>query len=234
MEVSEKLVWYPPETGCALSFTGIPGGGPVIHDTSSFGAGGAIVGASWTRHHRLWALDFDGVNAHVDCSSRPGLDIAATATIELWFRVSRKDTLGTGTDDHTLLGRDWVPQYTVTVLGPSRPAESIGKADFALCNEAGTWSHLVGDGVVDDSRWHHLAAVWAKPVQTLYIDAVRQSSVIEWNDNPRASSAGMLIGKSPVGRYAKGSLTLVRLYHRVLSALEVQDHVERERCLFDW
>lgn len=106
MALRDKIVFDPPEIGCVLSLTGLPGGGSYIYDRSLYGNVGSIIGATLVWQNGLWCLSLDGNDDYVTVPHQSSLNITTAVTIELWFKVSRKDVLGAGTDDQALLMRD--------------------------------------------------------------------------------------------------------------------------------
>ena len=43
----EDSIFNPPQLGCVLSLTGLPGGGNKTYDRSPYGNIGTIIGATW-------------------------------------------------------------------------------------------------------------------------------------------------------------------------------------------
>ena len=88
MNVRNKMIFDPPEIGCVLSLTGLPGGGSTIYDRSTYGNHqGTITGATWRyTPGGLWCLSFDGNDDYVRVPYSTSLDITDQITLELWVK----------------------------------------------------------------------------------------------------------------------------------------------------
>ena len=82
------------------------GNGRIAQDSSGNGNDGTIIGANWTESETGTALEFDGLNDHIDCGNNGTLNITDEITIEAWMKpeTSKWDNWSykkTITVDHT-------------------------------------------------------------------------------------------------------------------------------------
>lgn len=223
MDLRDKILFKPPEIGCVLSLTGLPGGGSTIYDKSPYGNMGTITGATWVRlPSGLWCLSFDGVDDWVNCGNKASLDITDKITIEAWINPSSFASLA------KIVDRDQAFGFAV---------QTSGKIAFYYMH-AGGWSSLTSDKALSQSMWSYVVATQ---------EADGSNTLIKLYDNGELDKSGTTTGRptpqptqdTAVGAYSvgnqqwfNGSIALARVHNRVLSALEIQNHFNREKHLF--
>ncbi|MDP2731407.1 MAG: hypothetical protein Q8O55_13160 [Dehalococcoidales bacterium] len=84
---ADRIMFDSPGLETLLYLPGLPGGGSRIHDRSSYGNHGTLIGATWVKTPGgLWCLNFDGSDDYIDCGT--GITLANSSfTLEAW--VSR-------------------------------------------------------------------------------------------------------------------------------------------------
>jgi len=215
----EDLIFSPPELGCVLFLPGFPAGGNKICDRSPYGNRGTITGATWRQlPSGLWCLSFDGSDDDVKCGNSPSLLIAGDLTQEVWVK---KAGSGTRTVISTQIG---------STSGYNMLITSTGKVHMRY---NGLSTTLTTDDVID-AEWHHLATLCSSSEGELraYIDGAH-SKTQAVTGSPTAPTAIFTIGEYPGGgENFQGYIALVRIYNRVLGALEIQNHFDQEKHLF--
>jgi hypothetical protein len=221
----EDLIFSPSQLGCVLHLSGLPGGAGKIYDRSPYANHGTITGATWKRlPSGLWYLDYDGADDHVDCGVGASLNITEQITLEAWIKpfeelssevyhiVSKRNGWGAGLIPYDLNfnGIDTLRLQIWETNNKTVTQEGI---------TIGAWNYVVG-------RYDGNSLV-------TFIQCVPSSPVASTEGLPDSSSIALWVG-SAVGHAVefKGSIALPRVYNRALSALELQNHFEREKHLF--
>jgi hypothetical protein len=186
------------------------GAGAVAADETVNGRDGTLVGPTWTTGTFGGALDFDGVNDHIDV---PALDLDENrVTFSAWIRRDGTQTNWAG-------------------LVVSRQGSTLAGLHFGLNeelrytwnNEPSTWGWDSGL-VPPDGQWVFVALVVEPDRATIYLyDGTLTSAVNNVPHAPEAFDGITRIGwnSSSGGRRFDGTLDDVRVYGHALSALEV-------------
>ncbi len=241
MNSRNKVLFEPPESGCVLSLTGLPGGGSKTYDRSPYGNVGTITGATWKRlPSGLWHLSFDGSDDYVDCGNHDSLDITQGITVALWTRadvtpvnypkILSKANGGSG----STVNKGYIIQWR-TGAEAQRITWTIGRGGAwgtaPLLETVSTYDLTLGD-------WHHIVGTYDNAVAKLYIDGAFNNSRDRTDGLASIASEPLMIGaghwndqSTPSGFY-NGLIGLVRVYNRPLSALEIQNRFDQERHLF--
>ena len=221
----DNLVFNPPELGCVLSLSGLPGGGNKVYDRSPHGSIGSMTGAIWKRlPSGLWCLSFDGNDDYVNCGHNGLLNLTDALSAELWFRAA------SFTQFDTLIGR--------TLSG------NWNDGGWAIFHDGGSslrfWVDHYTNNVahislsVVDTDWHYVVGTYSKAANAIkiYLDAVKGTDDT-YSSSITYDSADLTVGADTQHSYVfDGKIALVRIYNRALSALEIQNHFNREKHLF--
>lgn len=214
---------YPPaESGSVLYFPGLPAQGSTIWDRSNQGNHGTITGAIWKRlASGLWYLSFDG-DDYVDCGTDSSLDLTAALTEQAWVKVTT-DQAGQIASKDILGSRAYTFQWVAAASG----------FRFYVNGGAGNDTALTGAASLD--TWYHVVATYTSSLIAIYLNGVLKDS-----RNPDAASINVSTAKLYIGRrayvgaedYLIGSIALVRVHSRTLTAAEIAGIYNRERHLF--
>lgn len=220
----EKLILNPPELGCALYLPGLPGSGSKIYDRSPYGNNDTITGATWTRlPGGLWCLSFDGTDDYVTCVAG-GLS-GNMGTVSVWVKpdfgynvasnqvvVDIVDSINARVMELYYGHADdkWVV-YDAATGGTVKSNSQSFAAGMAM-HLAVTWDNTSGKKIYINGAHHDTqSATWAALTpDTVYIG----------------------IYHDLVSEPFAGVIALTKIYNRVLSALEIQNHFSREKGLF--
>ena len=200
---SGPVAHWPMDEGAGSIATDIIGG----HD-------GALIGA--TRVGGLFggAIEFDGLNSHIEVPPNNDLSLSDEFTLTAWARL---DSLNSG-------------YGAVLVKASNTPYEAnywFGVYDDELTLDFlidGSWYYHESTGAnLTADNWHHLAATFDDDTDSvvLYVDGaeVHEDSFAE---TPRVNNAPLLIGRSAwPGEGWDGVLDEVRIYDRALSAADI-------------
>lgn len=204
-----------PPIGCGLDLPGLPGGGNKIYDRSPYGNIGTITGATWVRTPGgLWALNFDGTDDYVDCG-----DILPSAprVFEFWMKTTEAGSSG-------ILCFEGISRY---------PGFSILSGKWIIIYDDGRTRYRFFTLTGNDGEWHHFIVYCPAGIQDskLWVDAQEVSIVSTTGTGDVGFWTSFDIGKNAYGAISC-NIGLVRIYHRALSSLEIQNHYQQEKHLF--
>lgn len=220
----DKLVFDPPEGDCVLSLSGLPGGSGKIYDRSPYGNIGTITGATWKRlPSGLWVLSFDGVDDYVTCGTAPSLLITGDAarTGKAWINL---DTLG-GAGGRNVMSYGVGATSNMVQFG----IDSAGNlAIYLYANDH------VSASTVSLGDWHHIVFTLVETTTKLYLDGNLVSTKTDHTTiNTLADSVTFKIGcRYDTNWKFDGLIALLSFHRGALSALEIQNHFQREKHLF--
>lgn len=215
-----------PESDLMLYCPGLHGLGKSLLDRSKNALNGTMFLPVWKRlPSGLYVLYFDGIDDKVTFGASALLCPTSAITFELWFNSS---------------------QNTVTcALYSSFAADITG---ILVYLNAGTRLRFYLENVRQDlgssatdvtiNAWHHAAFTYDSAVALnnfiYYIEGVPVRTITTANaiTYTGTKSAGLSQNVGGGVTYFKGSISLVRLYDRALSATEILRHFTRERRLF--
>ncbi len=219
----DDLVFSPPELGCVLSLSELPGGDSKIYDRSPCGSVGTMVGATWVRlPSGLWCLSFDGNDDYVDCGDKASLKIAGDLTLEVWANPQ-----AIGTNPTIISNQDGgTSGYTLAV--------TTGRK-IALRHNGLDTPAMTTDELVETGRWYHLVGMYSGSEGKLkiFING-KLSKQVNTSGTPAAATYSLKIGRygASGAEYFDGYIALARVYNQALSALQIQNHFYREKHIF--
>ena len=224
---SPAIIFSTPAIGCVLDLPALPGGGSKIYDRSPYGNIGTITGATWIRTPGgLWCLSFDGSDDYVNCGKDASLDITSAITIEAWTKLGVP--LSEQQNDASIIykhGGSPTKGYYLEQRGWDDTTR------FALFDQDSVF-HTRQVSAPNDLNWHHIVGTFNGSSQVLYLDTVG-TAPLSWSGTiSAATTKSLMIGGGEAGRYFNGLIALPRIYNRALSALEIQNHFNREKNLF--
>jgi hypothetical protein len=215
-----SLIFNPPPPDCILYLPGLPGGGAVIQDRSSWGNHGSITGAVWKKlPGGLWCLDFDGVDDGVIITNRGSLDFGYDSfSLRLWLYLAGEYSDLIGRYQSAQAGR-W--GFSIRNTSTVRFYPDSGYVELASDNLAGKWQSLAFVIDTEDS------AVYLYQQGKLRNSAAFTPQVF-------SSSIALTIGKYITQQWGclRGRIALCSIHRRALSALEIQNAFNKEKHLF--
>ncbi len=199
------------------------GQGDVAVDSSPNGNDGDIWDAQWVRGRFGTALHFDGTGAHVTIPQLPDLDGAEHLSVEAWVYWE-----GTGRYPNILTGGTWSPGGFMLFVRDRQCTFRMGRPGVSAVQTHDEWRE-VGASVLNpfaEKRWYHIAATFARPKITTYVDGREVASAV-W-DFPVGYAGDLVIGQwaGTVGH--EGLIDEVKIYGRTLRAAEVLASYRRE------
>ncbi len=225
---NDTLVYSPPDPGCVLYQPSLPGGSNRIHDRSPYGNHGTITGAVWTRvPSGLWFLSFDGVDDLVECADADCLDITDNITVIVWLKRS-----GTNHRDIIIAKRGGGAgnvgyEFEITV-----DTGHVDQLQLGYQDNSGNWDDKQYSQSTIDTKWHQVASTRTPPKIRYFVDGKLDNENIPSYAMEVQNSHCLRIGAISGVAYLAGGMALLRIYNRVLSALEIQNAFNREKSLF--
>jgi hypothetical protein len=193
--------------------------GTVASDSSGSGNQGTLnnmdPATDWVSGHLDGALDFDGVNDHIDISVMNPRDYD-DFTISAWYRSTDTSV----SDDEYIFYHNFNYEDEV-VFGPTDDQPDSLRLGININN---SWNAYYGTSDIVDQQWHHLVAVRGGGRVKLYVDGVKET------DDPDSDSGqtvsingnGPFIGNYPgLTEQVHGTLDEVRIYNRALTPTEI-------------
>jgi hypothetical protein len=199
-----------------------------IRDRSGQNNNGAITGATWERlPSGLWINNFDGTDDYINCGNGANLNFAGGSfTVEMWANPAAYDSrrFPFGKWDSN---KGWYLDYLSATEMRFLIIDSVGQA----VNDA----YIPAVSVA--GKMHHIACVYdaSTHTATAYLDAVagtpRTNALLGNADTAYDLYVGSVSGTTGTIQW-KGSITLVRIYKRALTILEIANDRSQERHLF--
>lgn len=196
--------------------------GNTAPDSSKYLRDGILMnGPVWTpsgKHNG--ALEFDGVNDYVEILDYKGVTGLSSRTCMAWIKTTKAsgEIISWG---NISTGSKWIVRVNET--GALR-AEVQG-------------GYLYGDTAINDGDWHHIAVVLNSDGTPkisevlLYVDGQQETiaGVLDASINT-AADQNVVIGvyTKATGRFFKGFMDDVRIYHKALRGAEIRQVFEME------
>ena len=183
------------------------GSGEVLHDRSGHGNDGAIKGAKWVKDGAATALEFDGIDDHVDCGTGASLDLREQASLAIWIRPEEAVRGG----ESGIAGKPFAC-YGFTMSGSRAYSYiSAGGNNVSALVRFGVWNHIAS--TYDGKRFS--VYVNGKLVKFRPLNAKINSGGKFWI----ARSDGEL--KWTHDAHFHGRIAEMRVYNRALTSEEV-------------
>lgn len=223
MDLRDKILFEPPEIGCVLSLTGLPGGGSKMYDRSAYGNHGTIIGASWKYQNGLWCLSFDGIDDKVDCGKHESLNLQGALTCEAWVNLK-----GTPKNYSCVLNKE----DTANTYGWGLLVHSNRKVQFWV-DDGDAQGVQDATTVLQDNIWYHIAGRYNGSAINVFVNGAKEGSDVSQGGPGTTATKELYVGTGWVAnRQFNGLIALARVYNRALTALEIQNHFQREKHLF--
>jgi hypothetical protein len=183
----------------------------ILYNGSSIGIGPTY------NSQNLGILSFDGSNDFVNFAN--GLPATDNLTYEAWVNPS-----ALGGDFKVILNHDgWSTGYVHFQFGGSL-------LQFALNGESDKYSTFS----FSTNTWYQVAAVYSKSAKTVsfYVNG-SFTNTATYGNPPSITNTGFKMGSwDGTGRFFSGKIGLVRIYHRALSASEIQTNFNGSKGRF--
>ncbi len=201
--------------------------GITISDSSGNGLDGTAYGASIVYGKKGKARSFDGINDYIEVADNDLLDVNDSITIMLWVKI---DTIAV--EGFLISKRVYDGEQNYSIKYACHAA--LDTIAFSFGPNPG--SIFGATGSFNDNQWHHFAIsfTFGNPTSAKWVKDGSVSAGF-WHQGtgseiPNTNSANLLIGRQLSGSpgYAKGTLDQIRIFHRALTATDIQAIYEQE------
>ena len=203
------------------------GGGTTAYNAAGTGSvndGALTNGPKYTRGKKAGALEFDGRDDYVNCSSDDSLDITDAITIEAWIKPA------TLTNFHIILGKfDGTDSFYLR--------HDTNQVKWTARDEGsgGMISAFSPSSITSANTWYHILATFDGSEMLAYVNGIAGTPVSGLTGIRDSSSTPVYIGgASGLPQYFNGAIDEVRIYDRALSAEEVRYHYNRGAPVAHW
>ncbi len=188
-------------------------------DASGNGNHGALEdmdpSTDWVSGHLDGALDFDGVDDHIDISVMNPRDYD-DFTFSAWYRSADTSV----SDDEYIFYHGFNYEDEI-VFGPTDDQPDRLRLGININN---SWNAYYGTSDIVDQQWHHLVAVRGGGRVKIYVDGVEETN--DWDSDSGQTASidgdGPFIGNYPgITEQVHGVLDEVRVYNRALEPEDV-------------
>ena len=192
----------------------------VIRDESGAGNDGRVSGAKWVADGKFGGAYQFSITNLTDRIVIPNSDTLNPdyLTVSAWIKAADRDGFW-----NRIADKDWRNGYCLSLGGDYNGKAPRGKPQF----ETGL-GEVGSDRVLNDARWHHVAATYDGVHIRCYVDGVFQGHQVK-NPGPlKKSTWDLCIGNSVVdygtGEFLAfdGLIDEVRIYNRALSPDEIK------------
>ena len=169
-------------------------------------------GMSWVAGKRGGAITFDGVDDFVNFASSTSLNITGNLSLAAWVKPN------TGT------GQDGIIGTTAYSSGYGLFLRHSSGSDVGFNVTPSATMQSVTTGKITYGQWNHVVATYNGTTLAVYVNGVRTYSGAGTSTSVARAFTGMTIGNSTgisAPGYFRGAIDEVRVYDRVLTAMEV-------------
>jgi len=174
------------------------------------------------------AINFDGIDDVVEVTHNAVLNFPGDLTVESWIKIPATQN-NTANPDNAIIEK-WAGNnsgigYPFTI----RFIKSTHSVSFARYNGSGSVG-VDGIAVVDDNKWHHIAATKTGSTLSLYIDGVLQGTGTDFVDLTNVNNTQNLnIGsRGPLSsgpNQLTGAIDEIRIWNAGLTQAELRDRM---------
>jgi hypothetical protein len=199
-------------TGLAAAYSFSEGSGSITADKSANGNTGNISGATWSTAGKFGrALSFNGTSARVTVADSASLDLTTGFTLMAWVQPSAAGAW-----------RTIVMKEAAGNLAYSLYANTDTNTPGAWFETSSGTRFMTGNSVLPLGVWSHVAATYNGSVLRIYVNGTQAGSKNVTGSINVTLQALQIGGNSVWGEYFAGLIDEVRIYHRALTAAEIQ------------
>lgn len=197
-----------------------PGAGTSWLDTSGNLNDATLVnGPTFLSNTNNGVFSFDTTNDYATVPYNSNLDLINDVSLEAWVKY-------TTTSNTVLIEKsNNNSHYQFQIFNSSQGTPGIaGQLVFMLQPNSSNW--VVSGIVTNDNNWHHVIGTYNRPTTTakIYVDGILKNTNSSITTGPSSNSQPLLIGSRTGVAGFGGNIGIVKVYNRVLNALEVQQN----------
>ena len=193
----------------------------VVHDASGAGNDGRVYGATWVPDGKFGGAYHFSITNLTDRIVIPNSDTLNpdNITVAAWVKAADRDGFW-----NRIVDKDYRNAYCLDLGGDYYGKIHRGKLEFETSRGA-----IEASGrVLNDNKWHHVAAVYDGQTIRCYLDGTGPNHPVKTPGPLKKSTWDLCIGNSVVdygtGEFLAfdGLIDEVRIYNRALSADEIK------------
>ncbi|OGW98917.1 MAG: hypothetical protein A2062_05030 [Omnitrophica WOR_2 bacterium GWA2_44_7] len=221
LNAAEVLTLYRgEEAGLVLHYTFDKNSGAEVHDDSNNGHTGTVMGASYSTNGKNGgAYFFDGLNDAIKIPKSGMLDVKGQITLCGWYNIydTKQGPIIEWNNGNTSGAHMWV-----NVTGYQWQGAGSG-ANF-VDTQGNDIDHVINTGNASVNQWHHIAVTYDDKTgdAAVYIDGALANKKNLGIFTPQ-TSYDIYIGRRPNERSFHGLIDDIRVYNRILSAVEIRN-----------
>jgi len=200
------------DAGNAVSYSGT---GTTWTDLSGNGNNGTLVNGTGYSSANGGTMVFDGINDYVNISDSTYLDLPNTTTMEFWVNSNQLNNNDIISHRWNCYGAAYNPTYASGyVAGKLSIYYALNNGGFLAVST--TTTPIIG-------QWYHLVGTYDGSTMKVYLNGVLENTR-SVSGNITQNDAGLAIGSYnglPNEFAGDGKISIVRYYHKTLSATEV-------------
>ena len=174
------------------------------------------------------ALDFDGVDDYVDLGDPNEVDFGSgNFTLELWFKpndLSDGNRILIAKDEGAGGNRQFALQFNPDAYPGQKKLRVLYYKDNTTAVGFDT-----GDNAINDTNWHHIAAIRNGVIFEVYVDGISigSGSIFDTPGAMQATSANLVLGtfSNLSSGYVNGQIDEVRIWSDVRTQTELQNNM---------
>ena len=196
-----------------------PGSGTVWNDATTSGFNYTLINSPTYTSGTSGFFTFDGVNEYATASNNTALD-TQTPSVEVWVKTNATTQNGFWFEKGTVN-----TQYSLFQEGAVIQWRQFFSSGQGLTNLSTTTSTYM-----NTSNWYQVVGTFTSGSRILYINGVQVNSDSQAG-TIATNTGGQWIGVygGAVGYFYNGSLSICRVYNRVLTAAEVLQNFNASR-----
>ena len=171
------------------------------------------------------ALEFNGVDSYLSIKNGGGLNGATQGTIEFWVKWIGMQNPGSPINFGQVIARQSNGVFSNNIIGLSMADPTTAKITWSAFSAYET--DIVGNTIIGDNQWHHIAVSFKPGEHKLYVDGNVDGSAIlagSMNDDP---SVPLTVGAwiDDGNCFSKSVIDEVRIWNTVRTQSEIQENM---------
>jgi hypothetical protein len=193
--------------------------GRVWSDTSGNNTSGSIINGPSLNNDSIGSFSFNGINSYIKVNSNPLYQPLSTLTVECAFKRNSGRTVLSYSSDNLGAMKTYSFECTPNLL-----------AKITTSTQQYTLS-----ATINTNTWYYTTITYNGSLFSLYMDGVLSTSTAASGNITYEGSANLNFGRKndADGEYVSGSISIVKIYNKALSASEVQQNYNQYKTRFN-
>jgi len=201
--------------------------GRIWSDTSGNNTSGSIINGPSLNNDSLGSFSFNGINSYISIANNPILQPPISLTLECVLKVGN-------------LNNSYIIAYSGDAIGSfvKYGFRMISGGLYGYINSSGSIAQI-GGSVLSINTWTYATLTYDGSSAKIYRDGILEQNYSPFTGNMDYNAYGspyyLNLGRnSSVGSsYISGSISIVKIYNKALSASEVQQNYNQYKTRFN-